>query len=173
MCVCVCIFFVCACCVCVRACARAHAQQAAGMPTFVQLGCMFRNLQKPGLLTQTVAAGACCAGSIGFTRRAGATRVTYRSLLDLLQAYPHAIPNMASDQGFARPKQAHEWDEGVQMHAHVLVRVRKDPWQKPAVGRCCRRSARWWRSLRFGVARSHLGHAMPVVSPANRQGNAV
>eukprot|EP00967_Tisochrysis_lutea_P034637 scaffold41428_cov19-Tisochrysis_lutea.AAC.1 len=32
--------------------------------------------------------------SIGFTRRAGATRVTHKSLLDLLRADPQAIPCM-------------------------------------------------------------------------------
>lgn len=34
------------------------------------------------------------AGSIGFTRRAGATRITHRSVRDLLLTHPYAIPNM-------------------------------------------------------------------------------
>eukprot|EP00983_Pelagomonas_calceolata_P101451 1158699-Pelagomonas_calceolata.AAC.13 len=36
--------------------------------------------------------------SIGFTRRAGATRVTHKSLLDLLRADPQAIPCMVLPQ---------------------------------------------------------------------------
>ncbi|KAF5834308.1 SpoU rRNA methylase family-domain-containing protein [Dunaliella salina] len=49
-------------------------------------------------------------GSIGFTRRAGATRVTHKSLLDLLRTDPQAIPCMVlpkqSDQaaGFPLPQ---------------------------------------------------------------------
>ncbi len=33
-----------------------------------------------------------CAGSIGFTRRAGATRLTHASLSDLLARFPSAVP---------------------------------------------------------------------------------
>jgi hypothetical protein len=39
-----------------------------------------------------------CAGSIGFTRRGGATRLTHSSISDMLQEFPDSIPGMLLQQ---------------------------------------------------------------------------
>lgn len=52
-------------------------------------------LQHPDL-PHTLPLCATYAGSIGFTRRAGATRLTHYSISDMLLEYPAALPQMAA-----------------------------------------------------------------------------
>jgi tRNA C32,U32 (ribose-2'-O)-methylase TrmJ len=54
-----------------------------------------------------------CTGSVGFTRRAGCTRLTHASIGAMLRDYPDAVPGMLPDQWRRRAEAGQQqWPEG-------------------------------------------------------------
>ncbi len=54
----------------------------------------------------------CVSGSVGFTRRAGATRLTYASIAHMLALFPTAVPDMTlSNEQLQPPNDMHTGSE--------------------------------------------------------------